>query len=340
MGSRGKKLLLVVLLACLVFTGIAGYGDFREVGSLLVEFPAGYWLMALGLALLNYFLRFLRWAWYLKVLRIDVPRSVSLLTFCGGLAMTITPGKVGELVKSYLLRDRCGVPVASSMPIVLMERLTDLVSIALMGLVGLALLPPVVSLGLAIVLALVAVAIYLLSTLHTDRLLALPVIRRWGEEIRQSRRGMRELSRPAPMAVALSLGLLSWASEGLALWVVLKGLGADLGVLLSLPIYAGSVLVGAATTLPGGLVGTEGTMVALLQQFGAERDIAAAGTLLVRVATLWFAVGVGLAALAWLHRLPIKASVDNPQGNDEGVTVERELPSPANNLTGEGKSRG
>ena len=340
MGSLGKKLLLVILLACLVFAAIAGYGDFRQVLHLLVEFPPGYLLITFGLALLNYFLRFLRWAWYLKVLKIDVPARVSLLTFCGGLAMTITPGKVGELVKSYLLRDRCGVPVAASLPVVIMERLTDLVSVALMGLVGLALLPPVVSLGLAAVLGIVAVIVYLLSTRHTDRLLSLPVIRRWAEEVRQSRQGMRELSRPAPMAVALGLGFLSWVSEGVALWVVLKGLGAEVSVLLSLPIYAGSVLVGAATTLPGGLVGTEGAMVALLQQFGAERDVAAAGTLLVRVATLWFAVGVGLIALAWLHRLPLQGWEDRRHKNIDGVNCEGQSPNPVSPKPGEGKAHG
>ena len=329
MGTGGKKLLLVVLLTCLVFAGIAGYGDFRQVWRLLFEFPLSHLLLAFGLALINYVLRFIRWAYYLKVLRIDVPWSVSFLTFLSGLAMTITPGKVGELVKSYLLRDRSGVAVSKSLPVVIMERLTDLVSIALMGLVGLALLPPLISWGLALVLGVVAIAIYVLTTRHSDGLLALPLVRRWGEEMRQSRHGMRELSRPVPLAVALGLGFLSWISEGVALWVVLMGLGADVGLLLSLPIYAGSVLVGAATTLPGGLVGTEGAMIALLQQTGAERDIAAAGTLLVRVATLWFAVGVGLAALAWLHRLrcPLP-TVETSTGQDHSHEGQ-ESPGPA-----------
>ena len=309
MGGRGKQLLLVILLTCLVFAGITGYGDFREVWRHLIAFPVSYLLLALGLALVNYLLRFLRWAYYLRTLEIKVPWSVSFLIFFSGLAMTITPGKVGELVKSYLLRDRSGVPVASSLPAVIMERVTDLVSIALMGLVGLALLPPLVSLGLVIVICLVAASVYFVTTRRTDGLWSLPIIRRWEEQVRQSRRGMRKLSRPVPLAVALGLGLLSWVSEGVALWVVLEGLGADVGLLLSLPIYAGSVLVGAATTLPGGLVGTEGAMVALLQQSGAERDVAAAGTLLVRVATLWFAVGVGLIALAWLHRLKTGTTV-------------------------------
>ena len=113
------------------------------------------------------------------------------------------------------------------------------------------------------------------------------------------------MSRPAPLLVAVALGFLAWLSEGVALGVVLKGLDPELNLQqvlpAAVPIYGGAMLVGAITTLPGGLVGTEGVMVALLQQLGTGRGAAVLGTLLVRVATLWFAVVIGLAALAYLH---------------------------------------
>ena len=44
-------------------------------------------------------------------------------------------------------------------------------------------------------------------------------------------------------------------------------------------------------------------MLALLQQSGISRGVATAGTLLVRLVTLWFAVALGLAALLCLSRL-------------------------------------
>jgi uncharacterized membrane protein YbhN (UPF0104 family) len=320
--SGGRKLLLVVFLACLVFAGLAGYGDFQEVWRGLVQFPPIYLLWAFGLALVNYLLRFLRWALYLKLMGISVPLPVSMLVFLGGLAMTITPGKVGELVKCYLLRDRAGIPVPASIPVVLMERVTDLLSVVLMGLAGLFLLPPVLSLSLLLALAALAASLYVFSAGHTDRLLAFPLIRRWQDEIREARQGIRALSRPWPMAAALALGLAAWISEGLALKIVLKGLGADVSVLLSFPVYAGSVLMGAATTLPGGLIGTEGAMVAILQQIGAERDIAATGTLIVRVATLWFAVAIGMVALGCLHwLLPAHVSREWAESNSEGPSL-------------------
>ena len=78
---------------------------------------------------------------------------------------------------------------------------------------------------------------------------------------------------------------------------------AHVSLLRALSIYVAATLVGAISASPGGLVGTEGSMVALLQQIGIVSGVASAGTLLVRLATLWFAVLVGLVALAWLNRV-------------------------------------
>ena len=272
----------------------------------MANFPVPFLLGSLGLAALNYGVRFLRWAYYLRVLGIGVSLPVSVLVFLSGLAMSVTPGKMGELLKSFLLRDRTGVPVSTSAPVVVMERVTDVVSVTLLCLTVLALLPLLVSSLLAVILLAGVVLMFLIASSHSDRLLALPIIRRWKPELQSSREGLRSLMLPRPLAVAVFLGILAWLSEGVALWLIMRGLGAEVSLIRALPIYAAATLVGAITTLPGGLVGTEGTMVALLQQAGITRGAASAGTLLVRLVTLWFAVLVGLIALVCLKKfLPV-----------------------------------
>jgi len=316
--------LLLILLTVLVFVGLLTYGDFREIGSQLARFPISYLIIALALAAVNYGLRYLRWAYYLRVLKIQVPLGVSSLVFLSGLAMAITPGKVGELLKSYLLRDRADVPVSTSAPVVLMERLTDVISVVILGLTGLALLPlPVVS-ALVVVLLLCGSALVLSTSRHSDRLLRLPVLRRGQSAIRSSREWLRLLTAPSAVLVAVVLGTLAWLSEGVALWVILQGLDIEAVELLrALPVYAAATLVGAISTLPGGLIGTEGSMVALLQQAGMTKVAASTGTLLVRLVTLWFAVIVGLVALVCLNRIKAIKSLQ-PQASDVGLQASGE----------------
>ncbi len=300
----GRAWLILLLLTVAAFAGLLVYGDLHEVSGLLVDSPALFaaFAAALGLAMINYALRYLRWLMYLRALGIRVPWTVSVSVFAAGLALSITPGKAGELLKSVWLSRRAGVPVSTSAPAVVMERLTDVVSVGLLGLMGVALLPTTVALVVAGILA----AVMIVGVLAASRLgsiaLRLPVLRRWQEPLENSHEGLGRLMTPPMLASAVILGALAWAAEGLALWIIVAGMGEQISALIAIPISAAAALVGAITALPGGLVGFEGSMVALLRQSGLEAPQAALATLLTRLATLWFAVMIGLLAWLWISR--------------------------------------
>jgi uncharacterized protein (TIRG00374 family) len=90
--------------------------------------------------------------------------------------------------------------------------------------------------------------------------------------------------------------------------LVLHGLGIHEPVARTTFIYAFSTLVGALLLLPGGLGGTEGSMVALLVADGAVKPLAVAATFVTRVATLWFAVLAGALVLLGDRRLTAGAT--------------------------------
>ena len=307
----GSRWLLLGLLTAAVFGGLVAYGDFRQIGPLLVGFPPLLFVAAAGLAALNYILRYLRWSMYLRALDIQAPASVSLPVFLAGLALSITPGKVGELLKSVWLRQRADVPVAMSAPAVVMERLTDVISVALLGLTGILLLPTVIALAIAAILAVGIVAGLLAASRYGAAALRWPVLRRWQEPLAQSQEGLRRLMSPRLLTAAVALGGLAWAAEGVALWVIIIGLDEWVALEIALPVSAAAALVGAATALPGGLVGFEGSMVALLGQAGLSPAVATLATLLTRLATLWLAVLIGLLAWLWLSRTG-RRTVDEP----------------------------
>jgi uncharacterized protein (TIRG00374 family) len=99
------------------------------------------------------------------------------------------------------------------------------------------------------------------------------------------------------------LGLLAWFSECLAFYVVLKGFGQEsVDIVDATFIYSFATLFGAATLMPGGLGSTEGSMVGLLMYSGVLRPDAVGATLIVRLCTLWFAVGIGAYVLGRYRR--------------------------------------
>lgn len=67
----------------------------------------------LALSLTNYLLRFVRWGRYLALLDAPLPWRINLDAYFSGFALTTSPGKVGEMLRSVLLK-RHGVPPAAS----------------------------------------------------------------------------------------------------------------------------------------------------------------------------------------------------------------------------------
>ena len=297
---RRRWVLPIALAGIVVFAALAGFGEFRAVGRHLAAFPVQHLLLALVLALLNYLLRFLRWLYYLRLAGIRATLRQNGLVFTAGLAMTLTPGRAGELAKTVLLREMVGAPVARSAPVVLMERLTDLIAVSLISLTALSLFSSRV-LVVAAVVAMLVLALAVVALRGGELLLRLPGLRRWRAFIDESQSSLRTLTRPGALAVATSLAVLAWAAEGVALWVVLRGLDVEAPLSTAVPLYGVSTLIGALSLIPGGLVGTEASMVGLLRQIGVGSAAASAATILVRLCTLWFAVALGLAAILALQ---------------------------------------
>ena len=136
MSGTTRNILVIAVAGIVVIAGFSVFADLRELGDRLAGFRWLAFAAALGLALLNYGIRFLRWSFYLKKREISVPTDLSALIFGSGFALSITPGKLGELVKSLFLREARGVPVARSAPIVVAERVTDLAALVILALVG------------------------------------------------------------------------------------------------------------------------------------------------------------------------------------------------------------
>jgi uncharacterized protein (TIRG00374 family) len=297
-----RRFIASILLGLFVYVALAAFGDVRGVAASLRQF--NWWMLPaiISLALGNYAFRLVRWMYYLRLLDIRVPAKDATTVFMSGLAMSITPGKFGELVKSYFLKQMADVPVRRSAPIVFAERFTDFFAIvALAGAGGLAFGHGQRAIGIG---AAISMAV-----------LVLVMNRTWMRHLIGLVSRMRALGKPAsalhelydhayallrfrPLVVALVLAVAAWFCECIAYYLTIKAMGALMGIQSAVFIYAFATFFGAITFLPGGLGTTEGSMTGLAILQGVPRDAASAATIVIRLATLWFAVALGLAWIA------------------------------------------
>jgi uncharacterized protein (TIRG00374 family) len=298
-----------MLLAVVLYGGFAVWRGVGKMGDELGRFAPWAFVAACALAFGNYLVRWARWELYLARLGIrGVSRVDSLLTFLSGFVLTVTPGKVGEVFKSVVLQQTHGVPVEVSAPIVVAERVTDVIGIVVLIAFG--------SLGFAgglLWAGLGTAAVVVLLVVVSNRRLSLAMIGfverlpgalgRIGPKLYAAYESLAILVRPSNLVLPTLLAVLAWAMECAALWVILKGFSQPIGFGLATFFYATSTLAGALVPVPGGLGVTETSLQSQLQELGHVSPTAStASMILVRFATLWFAVLVGFVALSALKR--------------------------------------
>lgn len=314
-----KKILLSAAFGALVFLGFSIYADFDKLIIAFGKFNWWWFPVILVLSFGNYFFRFLKWHYYTKLLNIKLRIGRSFLIFLSSFVMSVTPGKMGEVLKSFLLKEETGTPVSKSAPIIFAERLTDFLSIVFLCILG----AYVFNYGLEIII--VSGLIFILCTLIlSSKKLSLKVIgllekvkflQKFISKIHTAYESVYLMLKIKPLIIAFLISLFSWSFECIGFYIVLKVFSAsvsmvEVSLLVATFIYGFSTLVGAIAMLPGGLGATEATITGLLVLLKIPKDISVASTIIIRIATLWFAVIVGIFAIL-IYQKKSHQSIEN-----------------------------
>ena len=291
-----RSLLVAITLGAAVALGLAAVASLSATLGALARFRWGLGPLVVLAVVANWVLRFAKWHYDLRCLDVPLPWRPSLRVFLAGFTMAISPGKLGEVLKAVLVRDLVGTAVSRTASVVMAERLTDVAGLVALGALGVTALPHGPVLLGSIALALVA-AVVALRTPAVGRQARRLLPARLVEPVRLFVHGGRALLTTRALAIALGLSVVSWFFECLAFSLILEGLGVALPLRAATFVYAFASLAGAVSMLPGGLGVAEGSLTGLLAGLGTPLPEAAAATLLVRAATLWLAVALGVATL-------------------------------------------
>lgn len=300
-GWRMRAVMFSVLATVALYLGVTLWAGASEVWRALTLVGVGGLLLALSLSLVNYSLRFTRWQLYLRRLGHQVPLRTSAHIYLAGFALTTTPGKAGEALRGVLLKRR-GIPYPDSFAAFVSERLSDLIAVVLLSMLGFTL----VAQGGWLILAGACLIMLALVILSWRRPLAR--LQAWtdrpGQRLWRTLHHMatillqaRRCHRPALLAGTTVLSVIAWSAEALAFWWILNAMGFEASFAFAAFVFALGMLAGALSFLPGGLGGTEAVMVGLLLLHDMPAADAVAATMLIRFTTLWFAVILGLIAL-------------------------------------------
>lgn len=312
-----NKIFISIAIAGIIYLGFTLYADYEKVLSSFKNFN---WLLLpilLLLSLGNYFTRYFKWEYYLKIVEIQIPKIDSLSIFMSGLIMSVTPGKFGELLKSYLVKQINKSPISKTAPIIFAERTTDFLSLTILAIVG----AYYFNYGKIIIL-IISVIIVAGIILITNRKLSIKLLHLFSK-VKYLSKHIQKLNTAydssfkllsfIPLMLMTFLSIISWGFECFGYYIILTNFDVTIDVLWAFFSYSFSTIVGALSMLPGGLGVTEGSLTLMLVQKGFSNNDAIASTFIVRAVTLWFAVLVGaISVLFYQNRFgKIKLDLNN-----------------------------
>jgi glycosyltransferase 2 family protein len=315
-----RNLILALALGAAVYIALAVFSNLDKLATALENFDYALIPAILGLVTLSYVGRFFRWTYYLRVLKVSVPTGINAAIFASGLSMAISPGKLGEVLKSVFVRRVSGAPIARTAPAVIAERATDGTGMVLWGFLGafaLNLPPWTMFLFLAVAVFGIAVLRSRRLSLAMERLLTkLPLVSRFAPHMRDFTGASNELLGTRPLAIGTAISFFSWGLECTGVYLCAVGLGVDRPFLLIVFVFAVSSLLGVVSLLPGGIGAVEaGLYGQFITVANLSTGVAGALTLLIRLATLWFATLLGICGLLLVQRLlgDVSLEPDDPE---------------------------
>lgn len=216
--------------------------------------------------------------------------------------MTVTPGKVGELLKAYLVKEVTKDPISKTAPVIFAERITDFLSLLLIAIVGAYAFDYGINIAIGISIFFI-ILIFIISNKRISlSILSLlervSFLKKYLVNLHNAYESSYRLLKPLPLLSMTFVSLISWGFECLGYYFILLSFDIEFGIFWASFSYAFATIVGAISMLPGGLGVTEGSLTFLLIRKGIANNVAVITTFIVRVVTLWFAVLVGIISIS------------------------------------------
>lgn len=290
-----------------VFIVIAWIGGINTVIDTILGSKLDIYSLAFLFVFSGFLIRFVKWSYYLRTLKIHVPFRKSLIIYLSLYSMNITPGMAGRVLVAFTLNRVTKSKIASTLPIVTFDIFTDFIGVAIVAL---------------------ATAIYfntyMIYVLILDAVLITPylfILNGWFYRVIRNRLGksrwflrlslygdeyfasQSKLNKPMTYIVSIATSVPAAFFNSLALFFALMAIGIMPHVLATTFIQTSAQVFGAVTALPGNIGVTDGVLVALLgSMIGIGTAKSSAVTIMSRLATLWFGVGVGGGFLIYSMR--------------------------------------
>ena len=297
-----NRIIWVVIASVGLYGVFLFFSDFNIISEQISNFKYELLPLILLLVSISWTPLLVRWQILLKKNDINIPIKKSFLLFLGGMSMSITPGHVGELIKSQLMKTIYNIPRTKTAPIIFVEKFYDLTGAIIASIIG------IIILGMDTNLILISVSILIviifliyyrpIFEFILKRVTKTKFFSKYSENLSDSYEIVRNSTTPQISSISFGLSVLYWIIISVAVHFILLSFGIEsISVLKTISIYSSSVIIGAISFIPGGLGITEGSLIGLFSLEGIDVSLALILSVMIRILTMWYSVSIGFICL-------------------------------------------
>jgi len=306
-----KQAIRLFLIAAVLWGLLGLFTDMKDVVREIKNVSIWRLMAVFILSAGNYWIRVIRFNWLSKlVAKAKINEETNSMIFFSGLAMNLTPARVGEVVKAYYQQKFFKESFARMAPIPVMERLADGISMLVLMSFGVLFFKfGIQAFGL---LSLLILAIIL--CFHQKKLMKIifyfgsriGVTKKISVSLERALDSFYRLSSLWPLILSSGLGVVAWGLEASGLWIMIGAVGVQntiSNLYLTLFIFSISAAAGFLAIIPAGLGINEISTIGLLEKLvKINYPQALVATFVFRLVTLWFGIFLGLASILYLER--------------------------------------
>ena len=297
-----NRLILVLVAVVVIYAIFLFISDFSIISEKISNFKTNYLPLILLLVSVSWIPMIVKWHFLLKNCEIDVPLRKSIAVFFAGIAFEITPGQIGSLIKSQLLKTSSNIPRTKTVPIIVAEKVYDLIGAILASIIGIIILGMNFYLIIIAILALAVIFFFMFyrpaSEIFFKRITKTKFFSKYVDNMSEFHAIIQKSTNVKAATICILLGVTYWFIISAAAYYTLIAFDINvLDYLTVLAIYTTSILLGAISFVPAGIGVTEGSIAGLFTLNGIDVSTALILSVMIRVLTLWFSVSVGFIAL-------------------------------------------
>lgn len=291
--------------------------DFGKLSVNISQFRWQYFLYMIVLTTIGYFIRYIKWDIFLKTAGLNLEHKENLFVFFSGLSMVVTPGKLGEVWKSWLIRDISGDGLSKTLPVVIIDRVTDVFSLLFLSFVGIYYYKDGISLLFILTLCSICFYIAMRSESVYGKIITLleKKFNKYTNDMQLMQETMTKITEPKVFMSLSMLNAVAWFFECMGLYYVIIGFGKYISISLSTFIFSFSSLIGGISMVPGGIGVAEAGISGLLIFNGISPALSVGIALVLRLGSFWYGAVLGFM----VHFMFKKRIIKNKNSLSEGI---------------------